>query len=108
MPLYEYHCSECGLFEVIQDSDKVEDTIECSECGRLAARVFSPPTFCRVFSGTRHTLQKRADRSFEPRLMSHEEKTKTLGQNTTCGHGHHHGQHKPHKNNLDRPWMMKH
>ena len=79
MPLYEYHCHQCGSFEIILDSNKIANSYICPTCCEQANRIFSPPTFCSVFSGTRHALRKRADQSYEPRIMGETEKKHVFG-----------------------------
>lgn len=109
MPLYEYHCQQCGLFEIILDSNKITNSCACPTCYQHASRVFSNPTFCSVFSGTRHALRKRADQSHEPRIMNEAEKKQVFSSDLgACGHSHHHKPGSKTKQVPDRPWMMKH
>ena len=41
MPIYEYHCEQCGKgFDVLLDD--TEPTYPCPDCGEDAKKVFSP------------------------------------------------------------------
>jgi putative FmdB family regulatory protein len=41
MPVYEYHCEECGPFTRLRGLDQCSEPFRCPECGCLAPKVFS-------------------------------------------------------------------
>ena len=44
MPIYEYECKDCGVFELILPYDKSSDPQDCPKCKREGCpRVFSAP-----------------------------------------------------------------
>ena len=46
MPIYEYHCGECGAeFESIRPVSRADDPIDCKSCGRPASRQISNFSF---------------------------------------------------------------
>lgn len=46
MPIYEYHCADCGAdFEAIRPVSRADDAIECKSCGQPASRQISNFSF---------------------------------------------------------------
>jgi putative FmdB family regulatory protein len=39
MPVYDYDCSDCGVFEVVRRIAERDDPAACPQCGAPAARV---------------------------------------------------------------------
>lgn len=67
MPLYEYRCESCGLFEQWRDHRQSAKETFCPQCGAMARRLYSAPAF------TAHTkaekeVRRRAERGSEPRV----------------------------------------
>lgn len=67
MPVYEYCCESCGVFERWRDHRQSGEEISCPECGAAARRVYSAPAF------TAHTkadkeIRRRMDLSPEPQV----------------------------------------
>ena len=107
MPIFEYYCENCGDFELMLNLDELENKICCPNCQSEVQRVFSPPTFSRPFSGTRHQLFRKAEKGREPRVVRTGEGD-PLEANLPISHGHdHHHSHK-HSDPGYPPWMIKH
>jgi putative FmdB family regulatory protein len=43
MPLYEYECASCGIFEEFRNIDEREKSIACPDCGKRAYYRISAP-----------------------------------------------------------------
>lgn len=43
MPLYEFRCEKCGLFEEWRTMAEASNLIVCPTCQNVAKRIFSPP-----------------------------------------------------------------
>jgi putative FmdB family regulatory protein len=43
MPLYEYKCSECGVFDEWKTIAEYNKPANCPTCQKQATRLFSPP-----------------------------------------------------------------
>ena len=41
MPLYSYHCSKCGEFDVVKSMNDCYREESCPDCGEVGARMFS-------------------------------------------------------------------
>ncbi|WP_144140285.1 FmdB family zinc ribbon protein [Paraburkholderia sp. BCC1884] len=39
MPLYDYQCDACGVFEVMRKLAERDDPVRCSRCDALAGRI---------------------------------------------------------------------
>jgi putative FmdB family regulatory protein len=87
MPLYEYQCGSCGLFEQWRSMAEATNPMHCPTCDAIAKRIFSPPSVLLSSSlrlSNSSAEPKRVTRSQEPtppRVQSH-------------SHG--------------RPWMISH
>lgn len=107
MPLYEFYCKSCGLFEQMVSLNEAEGGVCCPKCEVKAKHIFSPPSFTRVFSGTRHTMLRRAEKGREPRVVRRGEGDPleaTLPKVHKQKHGHLHS----HGDPSYPPWMIKH
>ena len=65
MPVYEYLCQDCGVFEEIAPMSRFADPCDCPDCGLSAPRVMiSVPRLSVVSSATRRaheTNERSAD-----------------------------------------------
>jgi putative FmdB family regulatory protein len=87
MPLYEFRCDECGLFDAWRSIAERQNPADCPSCEKPAQRIFSPPT--AILSSSLRVKKENP----EPQLLKkdREPKPSTL-KNKTCG----------------RPWMISH
>jgi putative FmdB family regulatory protein len=88
MPLYEFQCRSCGLFEQWRGFSESSDPMLCPNCQTIAKRIYSSPN---VHLGSR---SKRIEEKTEPRLVSRE--PKEIAPQIKQSHRH------------ERPWMLSH
>jgi putative FmdB family regulatory protein len=104
MPIYEYECSEHGLFEEMRPMQRSSEGAGCPECTVLSPRVLSP---------TRTQLVPRAT------SLAHARNEKSQHSPDVCTHAHGHHHHaatsrpSAHPGQLQayrgkRPWVMEH
>lgn len=110
MPLYEYHCGDCGPFSAWGVMDAPYAPSACPSCGDAAQRRISAPNLALMSSSTRQAHQRNERSAHEPR------QTRRAG----CGcHGAHTcstaGAKTDHSTKLQRqtkpnarPWMLGH
>lgn len=86
MPLYEYRCSDCGVFDQWRSLAESSAPAHCPACEEPAQRVFSPPM---VLSGSLRLKRE----SPEPKLVKRDRDPEPpKAQSHTGG----------------RPWMISH
>ena len=67
MPIYEYHCADCGAdFESIRPVSRADDPIECKACGQPATRQLSNFSF-KSDTFTAPKLRNRPGQTFRGR-----------------------------------------
>jgi putative FmdB family regulatory protein len=100
MPIYEYECSQHGVFEELRPMQRSAEGAECPTCQALARR---------VLSATRTSLVPRAVST----AIGRNEKSQHAPEVSTRGH--HHPPHpKPSRPGQaqvyrgPRPWVMEH
>jgi putative FmdB family regulatory protein len=109
MPIFEYSCENCGVFEMIVDSHDSDHKICCPNCLSESRRLFSPPSFYRPFSGMRHKVLNRAEKGRDPKVVRRGEGDpleSALPNSTPHRHVHHHGCGNGSPGYA--PWMLKH
>ena len=111
MPVYEYHCKDCGRFEALEAMSRYAEPADCPTCGHDAPRVMlTAPAISMVSSAVRigyATNERSAD---SPK------RTSTHGPGCGCCSGS--GQKKKSKTLYrpdgsksfpsKRPWMISH
>ena len=107
MPLFDFSCENCGVFELILDSQNAKESILCPTCQSRAQRLFSTPAFCRPFSGDRHQLWRKAEKGREPLVVK-----KGIGDpleaKLPISHPKHEHQGCGSYDSSYPPWMLKH
>jgi putative FmdB family regulatory protein len=43
MPLYEFRCDGCGVFDLWRSMSESSDPADCPDCNQRGKRIFSPP-----------------------------------------------------------------
>lgn len=87
MPLYEYNCDECGIFDQWRSMAESSHPTDCPTCQVPAKRIFSPPM---LLNGSLR-LSKKANP--EPQLVQRTSEPKPP---------------KAQSHNGGRPWMIGH
>lgn len=86
MPLYEFRCEPCGVFEEWRSMAESSAPAYCPSCAQLGRRIFSAPM---LLSGSLRLKRENP----EPQLMKREREPKpTVAKEHTGG----------------RPWMIGH
>ena len=89
MPLYEFRCEKCGLFEEWRTMAEVSNPVICPACQSTAKRIFSPPNVMLSSS-----LRLRQENS-EPQKVKRTQEQETITP-----------KYQSHTNG--RPWMINH
>ncbi len=105
MPLYEYECTDHGVFDEIRPFAKSSDPAPCPTCGAESARVISVPRFRSLDGNTRTAMERNEKSAHQPHVCT-----------SGCSHGHSHkapktSQSQPAKlTNYTgpRPWVVEH
>ncbi|MEM6309816.1 MAG: zinc ribbon domain-containing protein [Pseudomonadota bacterium] len=110
MPVYEYSCRDCGIFEEMRPMRQFSEPCDCPTCGTASPRVMlSVPAFSSVSSAHRksHEINERSADS--------PKRTSTHGPNCSCcGGGAKKGRKTLHRPDGSksfpsaRPWMISH
>lgn|GEM_PF-256060 len=66
MPIYEFLCEACGLFEQQRSLKEASEPMVCPTCQAAAKRVYSPPGFLL----TPRALRRRIENSADPKLVT--------------------------------------
>jgi putative FmdB family regulatory protein len=93
MPLYEYTCQTCGIFDQWKPMSEATQPVNCPTCQTEAKRIYSVAGIITTPS----SLSRRIEKSAEPRIVQKQTHSHTHSHN----HSHHH--HTP-----SRPWMIGH
>lgn len=113
MPVYEYHCHECGVFDQLRPLSEHKAPAHCPQCGQSSARVISLPRLSVI---SRH--QRKAHETNE--RSQHEPKVHKASSCCASGHCSHHKKtstDSPRTTNAQtlkapvgnrRPWMISH
>lgn len=88
MPLYDFRCETCGIFEQSRSIQQASKPMFCPTCNTIAKRLISAVGILK----TPTQLSKRVEQSAEPRIVQRQQ------HNHSHKHNHHHG----------RPWAIGH
>ena len=94
MPIYDFACGECGVFEQRRSFTEASAPVTCPSCEREARRVYSMPNTRRVPAGLSRAMDRSEKSAYEPEVVS-----RPVG-GATSGKGHHHSH--------GRPWALGH
>ena len=86
MPLYEFRCDDCGVFEAWRTLAERDTPASCPHCQQMGKRIFSPPA---LLSGS---LRLKVENP-EPQLVKREREPERP---------------KPRVHEGGRPWMLSH
>ncbi|MFC2991368.1 zinc ribbon domain-containing protein [Halomonas tibetensis] len=87
MPLYDYKCSEHGLFHELATLAESAEPKSCPTCGTLSARVILlSPALRAMDSATRDAMDRNERSQYEPRFSTPEHRSEDQAR-----HEHRHG-----------------
>lgn len=94
MPIYEYECSEHGLFDESRPMQRSREGAECPACGRAAPRVLSPTRTTAMPRAASIARSRNEQSRHEPRVVQQRAKVREQPR-LRASHGH-------------RPWVLEH
>jgi putative FmdB family regulatory protein len=86
MPLYEFRCDECGVFDEWRTMAECNAPAQCPDCEKVAKRIFSPPA---LLSGSLRLKHENR----EPQVVEREKAQEPSRVRNHAG---------------ERPWMIGH
>ena len=81
MPLYEFHCPECGPFAELRSIAQRDVPIQCPECSRKALRQVCAPNLALMAPNLRQAHARNEKSQHEPRVSG----THSCGSRCGCG-----------------------
>ena len=66
MPLYDYHCPECGMFSTWGTIQDPHADAACPSCGQAATRQISAPSLAIMSADTRRAHERNEKSAHEP------------------------------------------
>lgn len=106
MPLYDYHCDDCGPFRSWRPMSEAAAPEHCPDCDAEVQRAMTAPFIANMNPHTRIAHQRNEKSAHEPRMV----KKSGKAHDHAPGHHHHghgHGRH-GHAHGPSRPWMIGH
>jgi len=70
MPLYDYSCPACGVFEKWQPAARAGDPVACPGCGAEARRRYTPPNVVRTPVPVARAIERSERSAYEPRVVT--------------------------------------
>jgi putative FmdB family regulatory protein len=70
MATYQYHCTECGPFDVTRPIGQAPPGEPCTRCGDPSRRVFTAPMLARTPAALARALHAQEASAHEPRVVS--------------------------------------
>ncbi|MDH3662053.1 MAG: hypothetical protein OEU92_18825 [Alphaproteobacteria bacterium] len=105
MPLYDYHCSDCGDFRSWRPMSESNDDVPCPGCDQPGLRTVSAPSLALMASNTRIAHGRNEKSADQPEVVTKATEDRTGGGHHPHSHGHHHH---GHSHARGRPWMIGH
>ncbi|MGE3311166.1 MAG: FmdB family zinc ribbon protein [Limisphaerales bacterium] len=68
MPVYEFECEDCGVFEAFRPLDRRDDPLPCPDCDRTASRLVSAPNLAVLSAANRKAFAINEKSRHEPRV----------------------------------------
>ena len=68
MPLYEYDCSNCGVFSALRKMSESSLAVMCDECGEMGERIISAPHLAILDKSQRFAHERNEKAANEPRV----------------------------------------
>jgi putative FmdB family regulatory protein len=70
MPIYEYRCPECSVFELICGMGEAPDSTRCPSCGATSPRKMSAPHLSRAGSAEFRLIDDSKRSAHEPPVVT--------------------------------------
>jgi putative FmdB family regulatory protein len=70
MPIYEYRCPRCDVFEVVRAMGAAQGVDACPTCGEPAVRRFTAPHLARTGTAAFRLLDATNRSASEPQVVS--------------------------------------
>ncbi|MEM9883390.1 MAG: zinc ribbon domain-containing protein [Planctomycetota bacterium] len=70
MPIYEYCCETCGVFEALRPFSESDSPAVCPDCGTTSPRVLSVPMVRLLDPGVRMGMERNEKSRHEPERRS--------------------------------------
>lgn len=70
MPIYEYRCPECSIFEVISPMSAASDQQSCPTCGGAARRKMSVPNLSKAGTSAFQLIDSSERSASEPQVVT--------------------------------------
>lgn len=67
MPIYEYECPDCGIFDELRPLSQAKDPARCPECGAIRSRRISAPALTRLPHSLRTAMERNERSAHAPR-----------------------------------------
>jgi len=78
MPVYEYACADCGVFDALRPLAQFRDPAPCPRCGRESGRVVASAPALGALSGVMRAAYAANERS------AHEPRSTRAGHGMGC------------------------
>jgi putative FmdB family regulatory protein len=74
MPIYEFFCANCGVFERWRTLSEASQPMYCPQCKTIVRRVYSAPGLVRTPPSLAHARERSEKSAYEPAVVrrSHE------------------------------------
>lgn len=110
MPLYDYHCRDCGDFRSWQSMNESDANVACPDCDLSATRSVTAPSLALMPSNNRIANSRNEKSADQPEVIT--KKAPQDGGGGVGGHAHgghqHSGHNHSHGHSHGRPWMIGH
>lgn len=117
MPIYDYHCDQCGEFSVMRPMAESALDHDCPECGETAPRIISAPRLA-IMDPSNRMRWERNEKSRHSPAVARRSSCGCTGAHT-CGSGKSQAKAKPvdpeakpalrkQTKKTARPWMLGH
>ena len=94
MPIYDFICGDCGVFEQRRSFAEASEPATCPSCGEEASRIYSMPNTRRMSAGLSKAMDRSEKSAYEPEAVR-----RPVGKpRSSTKHSHSHG----------RPWALGH
>jgi putative FmdB family regulatory protein len=109
MPLYDYHCEDCGDFRAWRSMSASDADAACPACAGSASRLVTAPSLALMPANSRVAHARNEKSADQPEVVT---RSSSHGQqkgraHAYCSHGHDHGK-AGLSHSHGRPWMIGH